>query len=854
MQLNYKTKQILACVSLLCFVFISHISAQTTNLLNPIERAEANFDNGDYVRSVEIVEKAISAHKDAKSGLNISKALDLLARSQISLQKYEEAEKSLNAALEAIPLTESISLERAQIFLHFAWLFRAQRKFAVALEYSQKAISLPQNNPQILAEHYLNVGRTLFASSYDVSAIIWLEKAEMLLAGEKMSSAKLEVYRFLALAWSSKLNYQVALIYARKGAVEAEHTRFKHKYRQALFDLATILSESGQQTSALLTLEKGLALALADNNSFHTGNFLTSLLLNSLDTDNLDKAAAYLDQLEKWNGNKDFLFEILLGKAIISAFTRNTQRSNEIFAQLEKMEHSSDFVLPGWNVKIAKRNGDWERVIQFNQKLLDLCKEGNFRDELPAIHLDFALAYFHLNNLQLSKVHLEKSLGFVEEIRKSENNNLSLGLFETYHNAYRLLAQLNFENPQESFELVDFLKARLLSDRVNNAAIKRQSVISPEIRRKLEDISLEYIEGQIGADEIDRNEKLITNSIPDLNLVKPELMELNKLQDLRDTAVISYFFTLDKKLIAFVWEKDKNLKTFYLPITEDAAEDYAKKTPEKIRNFIFFKKDGKEMYDKLLKPLNISAKRLILVPDKSLWKIPFQALSPDGEKYLIETTTISYAPSVSIVLEQLKHPRLVRKTFQAFANSSYDGQSLQFVNAEATSVAGLFNSRPVLNASIADFQRVSDKSDILHFSMHAQVDSDQPLDSFLGFRNIGNDRGRLTVEDLLNTKLKKGSLVFLASCDTNNVLNGEGLVSLAWGMMGSGATSVVSAQWEASDKSTQKFSELFYRELLKGSSTSSALQTASIEMIHDKASGFHEPYFWGIFTLLGDFR
>jgi CHAT domain-containing protein len=86
--------------------------------------------------------------------------------------------------------------------------------------------------------------------------------------------------------------------------------------------------------------------------------------------------------------------------------------------------------------------------------------------------------------------------------------------------------------------------------------------------------------------------------------------------------------------------------------------------------------------------------------------------------------------------------------------------------------------------------------------MHAEVDSEMPLESFLGFRKIEKDDGRLTVEDLLKIKLKKESLVFLASCDTNNVLSGEGLVNLAWAMMGSGATTVISAQWEASDKST----------------------------------------------------
>jgi CHAT domain-containing protein len=149
----------------------------------------------------------------------------------------------------------------------------------------------------------------------------------------------------------------------------------------------------------------------------------------------------------------------------------------------------------------------------------------------------------------------------------------------------------------------------------------------------------------------------------------------------------------------------------------------------------------------------------------------------------------------------------------------------------------------------------SEKADILHFSMHAQVDGEQPLESFLGFRKNGaTDNGRLTVEELLKIKLKKGSLAFLASCDTNNVLNGEGLVSLAWAMMGSGATTVVSAQWEANDKSTEVFTKSFYTFYKHGDSSAEALRKASLELIKNKSNAMHEPYYWANFTLSGDYR
>ncbi len=160
--------------------------------------------------------------------------------------------------------------------------------------------------------------------------------------------------------------------------------------------------------------------------------------------------------------------------------------------------------------------------------------------------------------------------------------------------------------------------------------------------------------------------------------------------------------------------------------------------------------------------MNLTAKHFVIVPDKSLWKIPFQASSADGEKYLIEDKLISYAPSVSVLLEQVKMPKPNRQTLQAFANPSYNNRFLQYVNSEAARVAAIYNTKPQLNASVSDFERNSGVADILHFSMHAEVNSELPLESFLGFRKNGaNDDGRLTVEELLKIKLKKNQKLYI---------------------------------------------------------------------------------------------
>jgi CHAT domain-containing protein len=138
--------------------------------------------------------------------------------------------------------------------------------------------------------------------------------------------------------------------------------------------------------------------------------------------------------------------------------------------------------------------------------------------------------------------------------------------------------------------------------------------------------------------------------------------------------------------------------------------------------------------------------------------------------------------------------------------------------------------------------------------MHAQTDGNDPLSSFLAFQRSKNDSGRLTVNDILPVRLRPNSLVFLASCDTSKVHDGEGVISIPWALLGSGSSTVISSQWDATDKATKLFATAFYAELLKGHSTSIALKNAAVSMINNKEAGYHEPYFWAAFNLLGDFR
>lgn len=834
---------------LLCFACFSPVSSQSKPSLKVIELARQELDNGNYSKAIELAQTVANS---TSLQLASVEALDTILAAQIAQERYEQAADTLEKYSRMVAGGFD-HLLKARMYFRASDLYRSERNFAEALRQSKKAVEAAPNDPEILAGYNHSIGRILFSSGYDFSAIIWLEKAEKLIESKATSPWQLSTYRFLSLAWSSKLNYPAALKYSEKFMSAAAGSRFKHTYLQSLFENATLLASIGQGRKAQATRERGLRLSLDNKNTYQAQKFLASLLLNALYEGDLANARRYLDQLNSLDKDGTFAFPAGIAQATLLGLTGQRETSEKLFRELEGTASRSPFILPSWKVTIAEKNKEWEQVIHHNRTLLDLALAQNFREDLPGIYLSLASAHFHLGQTGKSIEYLDKALSLVETIRTTDNQDLSLGLVETYHKAYRLLTQAKLERPAEAFETSDYLKARLLKDKINSSPMRASAVIDPDVRRKLESLSLDIVDSG-AASEIKKLEASLTTYIPEKVIPKPDFSELEKLPELENKAVVSYFFTLDERLLAFIWEKGKPVRSVYLPGSEDEIVADVKRTEQKIRNRIFFKRDGKELFDKLLRPFNISATHLIIVPDKQLWKIPFQALSPDGEKYLIEDTLVSYAPSVSLLIEQLKSPKASRRTLQALANSSYNNRILRYVDDESTSVSTMFNSRPVLNATTSDFRRLSDTSDMLHFSMHAQVDDDHPLDSFLGFRPVGKDNGRLTVEDILDSKLKKGSLVFLASCDTNNVLSGEGLVSLAWGMMGAGASTVISAQWDANDNSTKIFTDHFYKSYKGGMSSAEAIQKASVELIKNKASNLHEPYYWAAFAISGDFR
>ena len=722
----------------------------------------------------------------------------------------------------------------------------------------------------------LHLARVFGMKGHHVAKLLWIENAKLRCSEYLKNRDEIQFQiSYESLKAMHRIgNYAMAeqSIYRIEVLKERLSLESQLRYLEAMVNFNGNINKVKQKHIAI---DAGIDLARRTNSIYHLASFYIDKMLQLFLDKNTEKAKQYLHLLEEIKKKEAFSVNeivIYLAKAVIASHEGNISESEKYFDAAENVwvenygrEWKSGLFFLGWKAETKLFQKDYKNLKLVGERYLDLALKVNVKNGLPFIYIMLARAHLGLGNIKEARRLNRKAVVLIESKRKA-SSHISTGVFEHLFEAYQLETTFNlFERKiTGAFLASDKIKGRWLNDRIAGNLLNQKATIDSKLKNEIFDLTLEIIKKpenkslfvKLSALEKkalsieDQNERSKTLLIAD----KRVMSKLENSLIGEHTAIVSYTFTSENRLVAFVWQRNKALEAKQLEMSRQQADRIAENLPNKIKNSIFFKRDGKRLYDMLLGPLDLEAKHLIIVPDKSLWRIPFQALSEDGQTYLIESKQITYAPSVSILLQQLDKPKPARRSFQVFSNSVYNNRYLKFADDEAKSLAALYSVKPGLNTSEPDFRSRSDDSDIVHFSMHAEVDRGEPFKSFLGFRPVGKDDGKLTVEELLKIRMKQGSLVFLASCDTTNVFNGEGLVSLAWGMMAAGSSTVISAQWEANDRSTARFTESFYKHLKSGLSSSESLQKASVELINDKSANLSAPYYWAEFTLLGDYR
>ena len=563
-------------------------------------------------------------------------------------------------------------------------------------------------------------------------------------------------------------------------------------------------------------------------------------------------------------------------------FLGQAQRKSGLREEAEKSYNQS--------IKIARAMGRSETLWRGYSELGHLAaKEGEYRK---------AFKYY------------AEAIAIIEGMRGELGDPALKALFmENKFQVYEWMIRLlhGMKRDDEAFHYLERAKARTMLDMLRdktfaskNAEIEDLLARERAVREQIQDLATasgqlpqEESEEEEGSDEtsvesgtregkeielLQAEQKTLLDRIEQLNPDLGSLLKVNPLNGKEvqalldeDTLLLAYYAGSEWTGV-FAVTKGKILGLHLdIPRKElaEKVKEFRKNTEEGLTVKVLTSKDYEkpltDLYQILIKPVEqelAGKKHLVVVPHGMLHYLPFQALrSPEG-KYLIESHTVSYLPSASVLKYAREKNRGNREDLLAVANPKTDLSPLPAAELEAREVSALFNRKQVLlgrGATETKFKSEGPRYDMLLFSTHGEMIESAPLESNLRFTPTPEDDGKLKVSEIFDMEVK-ANLVTLSACETGlargtkgGFPQGDDLVGLSRAFIHAGASSVVASLWKVSDEATVAMMRSFYRNL-QTMPKAEALQQAQLGLAKASAMTSSHPYFWAPFILVGDWK
>ena len=296
---------------------------------------------------------------------------------------------------------------------------------------------------------------------------------------------------------------------------------------------------------------------------------------------------------------------------------------------------------------------------------------------------------------------------------------------------------------------------------------------------------------------------------------------------------------------------------------------------------------GRSLDRKVMEPVRAllpgETTRLLIAPDGVLNLIPFQALTDEPGRYLVERYSISYLTSGRdlLRLQVSRRPKsaalLVADPFfgetpkvgrpgegslpyfAPLAGTALEARAIQSRFPKATILTGREATEEALNQVVAP--------QILHIATHGffsaapaglAVTAGNPLlqsGLALAGANLGKGGSRdgiFTALEASGLNLWGTKLVTLSACDTGvgEVRNGDGVYGLRRALLLAGTESLVTSLWPVSDYMTRQIMSAYYTGLQQGRGRGEALRQAQLDLL----KRHRHPFYWAGFIQLGEWR
>jgi CHAT domain-containing protein len=869
-------------------------------------RAKGNALNlaGRNQEAVELYQQSLELFERVKDEQQVARTLTNSVQALILLGEYDRAFCAADRARDVFTrLGETRRL--ARLANNVGNIYHRQDRFDEALACYERAYEqlLAYGDSEELVIALSNMSMCLITLNDFARALATYERAQLLCGEDNMPLLRAQADYNIAYLYYLRGQHSRAIEMLHAARRRCEATSDHYHFALCHLDLAEIYLELNLSHEAIHMAHEGQALFRKLGMGYEEAKCMAyeamgfSQLRKSVRAIELFAAAR-----PKFVSEKNLVWPSLMDlyQALVLFNEGRLFESQRLCSQAAGFFDTS--FLPGKAVlchllfaRLALRRGDRAAARQECQRALARLKGL----EAPVLYYQ---ARFLLGEAQQASGDRSAAYESYQQARQSletlrtslRTEELKISFMKDRLEVYERLAELCLADParggaaEECFRYIELAKSRSLVERLIReesdapaASAAGQSGLVRRIRDMREELNWYYRrieQEQLRAEQPspERIEKLQRQALDHENELLRVLREVSSAESAEDgdrvqngtpleaargclpeeAALIEFFCVRENFIAAIVTPRSLDIvpltpvsRIANLMRTLDFQMSKFRLAPEYVRTFqkpllaaaqahLF------ELYAELFAPLRerLSAKHLVIVPHGILHYLPFHALF-DGNSYLTDSFTISYAPSASIFSVCQGKPSVA--SGPPLVIGVPDSRA-PFIQSEAESVARVLpEAELILGAEQGEaaLREKGSRSRVIHIATHGQYRPDNPL-----FSGIRLGAGYLNLYDLYQFRVN-ADLVILSGCATglNVVSAGDELLGLVRGLLHAGARSLVLTLWDVQDRTTADFMGLFYHHLPGSGHIGVALQKSMCEL----RSAYPHPYYWAPFLLVG---
>jgi CHAT domain-containing protein/tetratricopeptide (TPR) repeat protein len=782
----------------------------------------------EYEAALEHLREAVVVGRRVGDRLTLARVLNNLGRVHTERGEHEEA---LERYEESLKLAAALGNKRGQALLYtnIGIAHRRRGNYALALENYERALVLEEalGSEGGVAGVLNNIGLVHADQRNPALALEFLQRSLALKEKSGDKASLVSALNNIGMVHRQQGRLDLALDFYGRSRELAESLGDRDALSTTLHNAGELLEVQAEHEGALAYYQKALALKEALGDRDGLANTLNHMARVRLAQGAPAEALAFAERaaaMARSTGSGETLWEALTTTGLSERALGRPDRARLAFADAVAGVESIRAQVAGSE---QERGGFFEARLTPYQAMVDLLASGG-RGSEALIYAERARARVLLDVLRGGRVALARALTAEEREEERRLNGRLLSLNARVSREQRRAAP-------DAARLID-LTASLEKARLEQEAFRsRLYAAHPELRtRRGEDSPLGIAE--------------VAHLVPDTG-----------------TALLEYVVG-DEATHLLVLVRDEaaaapRLEMHRLDVERAELARRAESFRERIaRRDLASAEESGALYDLLLGPARATLgprRRLVIVPDGPLWDLPFQALRSPTRRYVIEDQAVSYAPSLTALVQMVRRrsrPAGRASTLLAFADPGRLPETARQVR-ELKRLYGVAASRVYVGPEAREDRMKAEAGGyrILHFATHGILNDASPLYSYLLLASgrESSEDGRLEAREILDLDLT-AELAVLSACETarGRVASGEGVIGLTWAFFVAGCPSIVVSQWKVDSASTTELMLEFHRGLRAGRAKDESLRAAALKFL--RGTRYRHPFYWAGFVVVGD--